>query len=72
MPDFHQALRQAQADLQASRFPEAIKHLELAARIRPAEATVHLSLGVALQAAGQIQSAVAAYNQYALWLVLII
>ena len=63
MPDFHQALRQAQADLQASRFPEAIKHLELAARLKPVDATVHLSLGVALQAAGQIQSAVAAYNR---------
>ena len=63
MPDFHEVLRQAQAQLQAGRFPEAIKHLELAARLKPADAAVQLGLGVAMQAAGQLQPAVTAYNR---------
>jgi len=63
MPDFPETLRQAQGHLQAGRFPEAIKLLEQASRLRPADAAVHLGLGVALQAAGQIQSAVGAYNR---------
>jgi tetratricopeptide (TPR) repeat protein len=63
MPDSPETLRQAQGHFQGGRFPEAIKLLEQASRLRPADAAVHLGLGVALQAAGQTQSAVAAYNR---------